>query len=176
RADENLSALLAYVREASDTTDVNQERGLREAEFHRGDEAVPARENLRVARVLGEKRQRFVKRRRRDVIELCRNHFTSKSSDERRQDRKPRALILSLVTLHLSLLLIIRQTTSGLTGMSMCRTPKGESASTMALTMAGVAPIVPASPTPLTPIGFTSVGVSVRSSSNHGIIFARGTA
>src|SRR5215813_9732870 len=75
-----------------------------------------------------------------------------------------------------ALALIIFQTASGLTGMSRCRTPKGDNASTIAFTIAGVAPIVPASPTPLTPSGFTGVGVSVRSSSNHGIMAAFGNA
>src|SRR5207244_3904189 len=62
------------------------------------------------------------------------------------------------------------------TGMSMCVMPSGDSASTIALTTAGVDPIVPASPTPLTPIGFTGDGVTVRSSSNSGKSCARGTA
>ena len=57
---------------------------------------------------------------------------------------------------------------SGRNGMSICRTPKGLSASTTALTMHGVDPIVPASPTPLTPIGFTGEGVMVLSISNLG--------
>ena len=37
-----------------------------------------------------------------------------------------------------------------------------------ALCTAGVAPIVPASPMPLTPSGFTVVGVSIASSSKDG--------
>ena len=53
------------------------------------------------------------------------------------------------------------QTTSGLMGISMWRTPYGASASTIAATIAGVAPIVPASPTPFAPSGFTGDGVSV---------------
>jgi hypothetical protein len=43
----------------------------------------------------------------------------------------------------------------------MCRTPSGESASQTAFTMHGVEAIVPASPTPFTPIGFTGDGVTV---------------
>src|SRR6185295_12256693 len=72
--------------------------------------------------------------------------------------------------------LIIFQTASGLTGISRCRMPKGDNASTIAFTIAGVAPIVPASPTPFTPSGLTGDGVSVRSSSSHGIIAAFGSA
>src|SRR5215210_3345862 len=50
---------------------------------------------------------------------------------------------------------IVRQTFSGVSGMSMCRMPSGASASTTALTTAGAAAIVPASPAPLTPSGLT---------------------
>src|SRR5438093_12925350 len=49
-------------------------------------------------------------------------------------------------------------TFSGVSGKSRCRTP---SASTTALAMAGVAPIVPASPTPLMPSGLLVEGVTV---------------
>src|SRR5437867_3462897 len=72
--------------------------------------------------------------------------------------------------------LTICQIFSGLIGISTCFTPYGDNASTMALTIAGVAPIVPASPTPLTPSGFTGEGVSVRSVSNHGTCEALGSA
>src|ERR1051325_546939 len=70
----------------------------------------------------------------------------------------------------------IAQTFSGLIGISRCVTPYGDNASTTAFTIAGVAPIVPASPTPFTPSGFTGEGVSVRSVSNHGICEAFGSA
>src|SRR5215831_18088060 len=62
----------------------------------------------------------------------------------------------------------IFQIFSGRARISIWVTPKGASASTMALITAGVEPMVPASPTPLTPIGFTGDGVIVRSSSNGG--------
>ena len=65
---------------------------------------------------------------------------------------------------------------SVVSGMSMCRTPRGESASTTELTMAGVEPMVPASPTPLTPSGLTGEGVQVWALSIHGIMRARGMA
>ena len=58
--------------------------------------------------------------------------------------------------------------------MSRCRTPKGDSASTTEFTTAGDAPMVPASPTPFTPNGFTGVGVMVWALSIHGIMCARG--
>src|SRR4030095_9538413 len=44
--------------------------------------------------------------------------------------------------------------------MSRCRTPSGASASLTALSSAGSAPTVPASPTPLAPSGLTCVGTS----------------
>ncbi len=43
------------------------------------------------------------------------------------------------------------------------RNPEGESASTTAFMTAGGEPMVPASPTPFTPIGFEGDGVTVRS-------------
>ena len=60
--------------------------------------------------------------------------------------------------------------------MSMSFTPRWARASTTALTTAGVAPIVPASPTPLAPRGLTGVGVSVWSSSKRGSSEAMGRA
>ena len=60
--------------------------------------------------------------------------------------------------------------------MSMYVTPSWRSASMTALTIAGVAAIVPASPMPLTPSEFDGDGVSVRSSSKLGISFAVGSA
>jgi hypothetical protein len=53
-------------------------------------------------------------------------------------------------------------------------TPNSLSASTAALTIAGVEPSVPASPTPFAPSGLTGVGVTVLSSSNQGKSVARG--
>ena len=61
---------------------------------------------------------------------------------------------------------IARQTASGVSGMSMCRTPRWESASTTALCTAGVDPIVPDSPMPFAPMGLRRVGVSVFDASN----------
>ena len=60
--------------------------------------------------------------------------------------------------------------------MSMKSTPTGRSASITALTIAGLAAIVPASPTPLTPSELTGDGVSVRSVSKLGTSAALGSA
>lgn len=67
-------------------------------------------------------------------------------------------------------------TRSGLAGMSTCRTPRWASASTTAFWTAGIAPIVPASPTPFAPSGFRGVGVSVLAVSNDGSSAALGNA
>ena len=48
---------------------------------------------------------------------------------------------------------IVRHSRSGVAGISICRTPNGFSASTIALAIAAGAPIAPASPQPLTPNG-----------------------
>src|SRR5262245_33774836 len=93
----------------------------------------------------------FTRRRRNDVFEMLRDHDAF-------------------------LAFKIFQIFSERTGMSMCVTPNVESASTIAFTTAGVDPIVPASPTPLTPSGLTGDGVTVRSSSNSGKSCARGSA
>src|SRR5207248_10466035 len=54
-----------------------------------------------------------------------------------------------------------RHTRSGVQGISMWRTPRWATASTMAFCTAGVEPMVPDSPIPLAPNGFSGVGVSV---------------
>jgi hypothetical protein len=51
---------------------------------------------------------------------------------------------------------------SAVSGMSRCRTPYGLSAFITALTSAGVTPIVPLSPIPLTPSGLAGDGVHTR--------------
>src|SRR5262249_58663249 len=69
----------------------------------------------------------------------------------------------------------IRQTFSGVTGMSMCFTPRCESASTTAFTMAAGAPTVADSPTPFAPNGWCGEGVTVLSVSHLGVSIAVGT-
>src|SRR5690348_18428817 len=64
--------------------------------------------------------------------------------------------------------LIAVHTRCGVAGMSMCLTPRWDTASTTAFWIAGVEPIVPASPMPFTPSGFRSVGVSLATSSKLG--------
>ena len=68
-----------------------------------------------------------------------------------------------------------RHTRSGLHGICTSETPNWRTASTTALTTAGVDAMVPASPTPLTPNGFDVAGDSVRSVTNEGRSAAEGT-
>src|SRR5262249_46012174 len=96
-----------------------------EAQLHHGDEAHTARERLRA---LGQQPESLVQGLRRGVFESLGNH----------------AFLPALITFH---------SFSGESGISRCVTPSGESASTTEFTIAGEAPIVPASPTPLTPSG-----------------------
>src|SRR5712671_2973588 len=59
-------------------------------------------------------------------------------------------------------------------GMSRLLTPSGASAPTTALTIAGSAPTVPASPAPLAPSGLRLVGTGLEVISMYGIVSARG--
>src|SRR5207247_5831371 len=70
--------------------------------------------------------------------------------------------------------LIARQTVSAVSGKSRWRIPSGDSASMTAFAIAGVAPIVPASPTPLIPMGLLGEGVTVLPMRYSGMSLARG--
>src|SRR5260370_29732496 len=70
---------------------------------------------------------------------------------------------------------IARHTFSGVHGGSISVIPRGASASSTALTTAGVEPMVALSPTPLTPSGLIGLGVMVRSSVKLGRSGAGGT-
>src|SRR5205807_8280381 len=69
---------------------------------------------------------------------------------------------------------IARHSFSGVAGSSTGGAPIAASALLTAFITAGIAPIVPASPTPLTPSGFLSVGVEFSSNSNEQKSSARG--
>src|SRR5205814_6777371 len=114
-------------------------------------EAVTAGDHFRIW-VPAELRDSLLDRRRRLIRERMRDH------------RRP-----SLAAR------IARQIFSDPKGMSRCLTPSGESASMTALTAAGVEPMVPASPIPLTPSGFVFVSVTVWSRLNMGTSSADGT-
>src|SRR5579859_6435990 len=69
----------------------------------------------------------------------------------------------------------MRHSRGGVMGISTCVTPRWESASTTALTMAGGAPTVADSPTPLAPKGWWGLGVTVRPVSHFGVSIDVGT-
>src|SRR5690349_2120078 len=116
----------------------------------------------------GEQADCFVQSLGRFVVERCRNHAVLLAV---RAEDLPAVAAAGGVAVAMA-----RHTRSGFSGMSMLLTPSGASASHTALTMQGVEAMVPASPTPFTPMGFTGVGVTVRSRMNSGMCMALGTA
>ena len=93
-----------------------------------------------------------------------------------------RVLLDGLITLPLRRLVclsavrIALHTRDGVSGMSMCSTPSGRSASRTAFTTVGGAPIVPDSPMPLMPSGLVRAGISASSEMTSGMCSARGIA
>src|SRR5215472_14441010 len=130
--------------------------GCGKPKLHHRDQAHAAGKRLRTA---GEQMQRLVERFGSGVLKFLRDHVCCPSCS------------LSYFFGASSF-----QIFSGVSGMSTCFTPSGESASTTEFTTAGEQPIVPASPTPFTPRGFTGEGVSVWLDSIQGIICALGSA
>src|SRR5262245_28417717 len=143
RADAQFAGIFRDVRKLRQFSDVDQHCGGGEPELHHWYQAMTAGYNFRLLAVLLQEADCFAERCCNGVVEVLSNHDAF-------------------------LPLMMFQSFSGRTGVSTCVTPNGESASTTALTTAGVDPIVPASPTPLTPIGLTGDGVTVRSSSRFG--------
>src|SRR6185503_582500 len=145
-------------------------------ELHERDQRVPAGEQLGVLAALGQQPDGLLEALGRHVVELRRDHSCppsgvvgpkpgprpcSPSSRPCSVSRGPSpAPFASWIACH---------TRIGVYGRLMKSTPSGRRASITALPIAGVAPIVPASPTPLTPSVLTGDGVSVRSVSNVGI-------
>src|SRR5438132_6313992 len=167
--DCNFIARLADVTETTDTAEVHQHGRLREAQLHCWKKAVAAGKDLGVI-MSGEKIQGVLKRVGRFVVEVCRDHarllaaFFGGTSAAAAMAGTARAACMAF------------HTRSGLSGISMWRTPNGDSASQTAFTMHGVEASVPASPTPFTPMGFTGDGVTVCSSVKSGKKCAFGTA
>src|SRR5689334_17777048 len=160
RADGDFVFLFADVIHAAKAADVDDVARRSEAELHQGKQTVAAGEDFRFVAVAAEKAQGFVERGGRFVFEFGRNH----------RDLPAFAFDCEAPLCKSC------QIFSRLMGKSTCVMPRGARASTTALTSAGVAPMVPASPTPLTPMGFTFVGVTVRSVSIQGKSAARGIA
>src|SRR4029453_17542301 len=159
RTDDEAAAVLPDTGQPGNLSEIDQMGGPRQAELHGGQEAVAAREELGVVLMLAEKVERLFDAARRVVVELSWVHARG----------PPYFFARAAWTVF--------QTRSAVSGIvSMWSTPSPDSASTTALTTAGVAAIVPVSPAPLMPSGFTGVGVSVRSVSYMGSMSALGRA
>jgi hypothetical protein len=169
RADDERVALDVHAVERVDTAHVDQHVWTGQPALHRGQEAVPAREQLRLlAGVLVEQVDRVRDARRLVVVELVGEHQASPPSSASLSGRSPPSAVAPLSTAC--------HTRSGVIGISTWSTPNGSSASETAFAMACGAAMVPASPTPLTPSGLTGLGVTVDSVCISGTCSAFGTA
>ncbi len=138
------------------TTDVHQAGRLGQAEFHDGQETVPAGDDLGSA-AGSEGTQRVLERAGANVIEAGGNHLTTLPS--------PRSLARGRLfppVPSFPLAWRAAHTRAGVSGLSMCRIPKGcERVADRADQDRRGEAMVPASPQPLTPSGFTGDGVTV---------------
>ena len=151
--DGDVVAGVAHIRELVQTADVDKHRRHGEAQLHERQQGMPSGEQLGLVAVRGEQAEGLVDRRHPLIVERNRDHG-------RPSCPMPR---------------IACQTRSGVAGMSRSRTPKGARASITAFMTAGVAAMVPVSPTPFTPIGLVGLGVTVRPTSMLGTSAAEGT-
>ena len=115
--------------------------------FISGQQRVAAGEQLGLVAVLGEQREGLVGRVGPDVVE--------RGGDHRATSWRPRPGRVR------SAAWMADHTCWGEAGMATSVTPSGARASTTALITAGAAPMVPASPMPLTPSGLVGLGVTV---------------
>ena len=127
-ADDEAVALLADAAQGVDPPEVDDDRRRVEPHPQDGEQALPAGQDLGVVAGFGEGGESLLDRGRSGVVECCGDH-----------DLAPFASWMA------------DQTRCGVHGIVMSVTPIGRSASTIALTTAGVDAIVPASPTPLVP-------------------------
>ena len=127
-ADRDVRARVPDVRQIGEPADVDELRRPRDAELERRNERVPARERLRVG-IGAEQADGVLDRLGHFVVERCGNHCFASS--------------------------IARQTRSGVAGIWMSVTPRCERASMIPLITAGAAAIVPVSPTPFAPNGWS---------------------
>src|SRR6185437_5465099 len=160
RADGDFVALFADVIHSSDPADVNDIARRGETQLHHGQQAVASGENFCFVTVASKRAKGFIESFRSLIFEFGWNHRALPDFAFARGAGFCKRL----------------QMRSRLMGKSTCVMPSGASASTTALTTHGVAPMVPASPTPFTPMGLTGVGVTVREVSMRGISAACGKA
>ncbi len=74
RADGEVVAVVAHVRQVAQATHVDEDGGRRETELHQWEQRHAAREELRVFAVLDDQRDCFVRRVRACVVEGGRDH------------------------------------------------------------------------------------------------------
>src|SRR3989454_12461503 len=98
----------------------------------------------------GKKIQRFLKRVGRFVVEVCRDHARLLTAAFFVGTSAAAAMAGTAGAACMAF-----QTRSGLSGISIWRTQRGESALQTAFSRPGVEAAVPASPTPFTTLGFS---------------------
>ena len=76
-ADGDVVASITDVAEVADATDVDQNAGRRQAQFHQRQQAVPTGKELRVLTVLTNEADGLFCRTGTDVVECCGNHLLS---------------------------------------------------------------------------------------------------
>src|SRR5690348_1955684 len=108
-ADADLSAFFANVGKVLDAADVDEDRGLHQAQLHRREQAVSTGQQLGIIFMPGQERDGFVEAFCGNVIEVGWKHKSSYAAPAR-------------------FWLRMRQTFSGLMGISRWRMPKGASA------------------------------------------------
>jgi hypothetical protein len=138
RTHGDVTVALPDVRQLADAGDVDEHRGRREPQLHERQQGVATGDQFGVVTVFREQRDGFVGGSGAYEVEL-------------RGDHDATAFAARMAS----------QTCCGDAGMVTSRTPMGASASTTAFMTAGVDAIAPASPMPLTPIGFVGLGVTV---------------
>ena len=141
RPDQQAAVVHLDAVEPGDPVDVDQNRRPGQPEVHQRDEALPAREHLRVGAVLSEQRHRLP-----DVA-------GSGVSDGRWLHCDPSSVRAWAARIRSS-------RRGGVTGNRVTVTPRSLSASSIALPTRETPAIVPASPTPLIPPGMSGAGVS----------------
>src|SRR5207249_8086335 len=126
---------------------------------------LPERDQGQAAEQAAEDQQQRVGRGRRARRRPGQDHESERVEEAGQAGRDRRQSALALERPQKRASWSARQMRSGAAGMSTCLTPNGARASQTALMIAALEPMVPASPTPLTPSSLSGVGVTVRSSS-----------
>src|SRR5438552_11882439 len=125
RSDLDCSACLPDSSQTRNFREIDEILRSGEPELHQGNQAVPAGEHLGVVLVRSQERGCLGQRGRSDVLKRAGDHGETLLKNSVMQ-----------IPVHL-VAVRTRQTFSGVAGMSMCRMPVADSASTTALITAG---------------------------------------